>query len=406
MNSGREQFDIAIVGGGLAGISMLHALRTYPGKVALIDRQDLSRADEFSPPLRAIALSDSSHRIFSALGVWDEIDPCACPVRRIHVSEKNAFGATKIDARNEHLDSLAYVVTNIELLRALYRSYASSSARATLFASHSLASVQRKSNGIDISLQSEGREKQLSARLLILADGGGSSTKLGFMQRSIDYRQTAHVIAVETERAYDGTVYERFTERGLFAVLPLNGANRRAVVWVMRNDESKIVANLSNDELAGVLGEELGRYNGAITVGDTHFSYPLELRYVSHPAQDRVVVLGDAAHKLHPIAGQSFNLGLRDVAFLAEHITNGEYADMPDMLAAYCRTRVKDTRRVVRFTDGLSRLVMCRLRSMSVLRGAGLAVFNAVPPLRRFVVRRSLGLSPPYSRLACGVPLS
>lgn len=404
VNSDQRQFDIVIVGGGLAGISMVHALREYPGRVALVDQRNLTQAAEFSPPLRAIALSDSSHRIFSALGLWDEMAPHAFAVRCIHVSEKDVFGTTKIDAHSEKFDSLAYVVTNVELLRALYRAnkYA---AKATLFSSHTLTDVQRKDGGLDISLRGKGKPKSLSARLLIVADGGGTlSTELGFTHRQTAYRQTARVVAVETERAYDGVVYERFSERGLFAVLPLDGAHRRVVVWVMRDDEPEAVADLSDDKLAHALCAQLGAHVGGIAVADKHFSYPLELRYVPQPARDSVVLIGDAAHSLHPIAGQSFNLSLRDIAFLAEQIVNSDRIGVPDMLAAYCRARVRDTQRVVRFTDGLARIAMCPMRSAAILRGAGLAVFNVLPPLRRFIVRRSLGLSPPYSRLACGMP--
>ncbi len=401
----RYQFDIAIVGGGLAGISMAHALREYRGRVALIDRQNLARAAEFSPPLRAIALSDGSRRIFSALGVWDEIAPRASAVRCIRVSERAAFGATKINAHSERLDALAYVVTNAELLRALYRAH-EVVGKATLLSGHTLTDAQRRDDGLDISLRCEGQAKTLSARLLILADGGGAlSAELGFARRRTDYRQTAHVITAETGRAYDGVAHERFGARGLFAVLPLDGAHRRVIVWAARNDESEAIARSPDDELAHILRAQLGAHVGDVSVVGKRFSYPLELCYVSRPARDSVVLIGDAAHRLHPVAGQSFNLSLRDIAFLAEHIANSERVNAPDMLAAYCRARDKDTQRVVRFTDGLARAVMCPARSAAILRGAGLAVLNALPPLRRFVVRRSLGLSPPYSRLACGMPL-
>lgn len=400
------QFDIVIVGGGLIGVSMAQSLRNHSARVALIDTHDISRPDILQPPWRAIALSDSSRRIFSTLGVWDMVAEHAYPVRRILVSEKDVFGVTHINAEHEGLDTVGSVIANTHLLQSLYQAN-NLSDHITLFPLSTVQTARRDQDSVHISLKRGDEAFDLSTRFLILSDGGTSSlaSTLGFEQHKIDYQQTAVVFTAEVSEPYDGTVYDRFADGSLLVVLPLRSDTQRAFVWAMRNEEFARIKDFSDEDFMRLAQERLGSCVNICASRSQRFVYPLQCAYVSQPAADRVLLLGDAAHKVHPIAAQGFNLSLRDVAFLAEAIYDCKELATPEMLAAYCSSRAQDVKKVIRFTDGLARIVMNPSRTSAAVRGMGLAAFNMFPWARRKIVRSSLGLSAPYSRLASGIPL-
>lgn len=392
-------FDVVIVGGGLAGSAAALATSAAGVRCAIIEPRDVGAAANV--PLRALALSTVSRRILDHVGAWRALHERACPVRKIHVSEQGVFGVTRICARREGLDALGYVVTAADLMHALHRSL-SAAPSITVFSPARAERVERGADCVRVSVADGGGARRLRARLLVLADGGASdlSRQLGFEPRTRDYRQAAVVAAVETdEERGEHVAYERFTPNGPLAVLPVGGRGR-VVAWVHPEAAAAEVAALADADFIARLQRVLGRRLGRLANPGERFVYPLALRRSPGMARDRVVLLGDAAHRVHPVAGQGYNLTLRDAAFLSQCAADADDVGARAVLDAYQACRTRDVHRVVRFTDALATAFVKPGRSAACLRGAALVALDLLPPLRRAIVRRSLGLAPPWPRLA------
>jgi len=400
-------FDIAILGAGLAGSALALALRGSGARTAVIETHDLAAPAKI--PLRAIALSDVSKSILQNLGAWNEVRADAWPVRKIHVSEQGVFGVTRIRAAEEGLDALGQVVLASDLARALHR-LLRASPQVSLLSPARATEIARHSDDVAVRVGGAGGVSQLRAKLLVLADGGASgfAERLGFRFRTTDYRQSAVVAAIDGGGESD-VAFERFTAHGPLAVLPAGG-RRRVVAWVHARDDAAAVAALPDHQFTARLQRDLGWRLGKLHNPGPRFVYPLGLNRSLDMVRGRVALLGDAAHRVHPVAGQGFNLALRDVAFLSECVFDaaGDPRASHDpcdpgaaaVLNAWRRRRMADVRLVVRFTDALARLFVMRGRPAACARGLGLAALDRLPPLRRGLVRRGLGLVPPWPRLA------
>ena len=401
-----KQFDIVIVGGGLVGASLANALRYFKGRVALIDRNNLLQPESFNPPLRAMAVSKGSQKILSAIGVWDTLKPCVSSVERILLSEHNVFGSARIDAYQEGLDSVGYIVTNVDLLRAMYQANDLQSS-VELFPLSSVTEATRQDGYVSVRLESDSGKQDIRTKLLVLSDGGTSSLSqmLGFEQRQFDYRQTAMVMFAKANDNQYTTVYERFFDGTILLALPLKDQDLFAIVWLMSNDSFKKIKALEDTRIKMMINEGFGSHLHIESLDEKRFSYPIHLHHVPKPINDRVILLGDAAHKIHPFAAQGFNLSLRDVGFLVQCLEDYQYCEVSELLNKYHLLRRDDVKRVIQFTDIAARLIIKRSSTMAVMRGLGLTVFDALPALRHAVVKRGLGLSGLQSRLACGIPL-
>ena len=393
-------FDITIVGGGLAGASLATALQGYPGRVAMVEARppEVLQQDTFDQ--RSIALADVSRRIFDTLGVWDGMAAQAQPIREIRVSEKGAFGATYIRAEREGLDALAWVVPHRVLGQVLHDKLQD----IKIFSPASATRLTQYEDHVAVTLDRAGVCEELQTRLLILADSGGLREAAGFDAEVTDYEQVAVVVNMETEVASDAVAYERFTSHGPLAVLPLGGT-RCAVVWTQAKDKVDAVAALPDADFIAALQSDFGYRLGRIRRVGARSMFPLRLAQTRQMVNGRIAVIGNAAHTLHPVAGQNFNLTLRDVAALAESVFDEEDVGAARHLAVWQACRRADVARVAGFTDFLVRAFASRMSLFAPLRGAALLGLELFPPLRRAVVRRSLGLLPPASRLASGLSL-
>ena len=399
--AGVAMFDVTIVGGGLAGASLAVALRDRsPGRVALVEARTGSGLQRDVFDERSIALADVSRRIFDTMGIWGALKSDAHPIHEIHVSEKGVFGKTRIRAADEGMDALAWTVPHRLLGNALHGGLAGveliSPATVTHIAQHTdhMVAVLNGARG------------EIKTRLLVLADAGSELRSLaGFEVDDSDYQQVAVVANIETETAMDHVAYERFTPHGPMAVLPLGGV-RHGVVWTCGQEAANAVSEWPDARFIRELQADFGYRLGKILNVGKRLVFPLRLVRASRMVKGRVVVIGNAAHTLHPVAGQSFNLTLRDIALLAQKVFDSGDAGDADMLASWQNQRRADVNRVVGFTDFLARAFTRRWNMLAPLRGAMLMGFALLPPLRRAVIRRSLGLLPPASRLASGLPLT
>lgn len=389
--------DLAIVGDGLAGMAAAAALRDYPGRLMLIGRQASmhKHAPENRLDQRNVALSENSRRILSDWKVWKTLAAAAAPVHAIHVSEQGSFGVTRIRADEEGVAALGWVVPARRLQQALYESMQ----KQKNLICKMPATARHLTKGDDQTMASlivaeANQESRIKAPLLVLADGGqsGLSKQAGFCSRHIDYQQTAIVFNMTVESGGQQCAYERFTKRGLIALLPL-AENHCGVVWINSHAASRDLLKLKQAQFRHKLQEIIGDRLGCIMELGPRQSYPLALRWAEKIWRGRVVLLGNAAHTLHPVAAQGFNLSLRDTAFLAEHLR--QYRRDPghsSRQSHYEKQRQRDSRKVMSFTHGLIRFFALPLHP---LRGGLLCALDLLPSLRRMIVHGSLGLTRP-----------
>ncbi len=396
-------FDVLIVGGGMAGASLAIALKNSQLKIGLIEAKSLKTDSQPSYDDRGIALSYGSQRIFETMGIWSHIAQYASPIQYIHVSERGRFGVTRLSAEQENVPALGQVVTakhmghalNVQLQRL---------DNLTLFCPSSVSSVQTEKEHVTVTLDNN---DTLKARLIVAADGRESTIRhcLSIGAWEQDYNQVAITANISTDKPHSGWAYERFTTSGPMALLPMTD-KRCSLVWTVKSGEEQNLLALDEDSFLQRLQQDFGYRAGRfIRVGQRN-SYPLILMQADMPVQPRIVFIGNAAHSLHPIAGQGFNLGLRDVAVLAEHIFNNQDCGHSEILQLYQQQRQQDQDQVVKSTDQLVRLFSNDIPILGHLRGAGLTMMDNMPMMKHWLAKKSMGLAQAQPKLARGVPLS
>ncbi len=403
-------YDIAIVGGGLAGASLACALTGSGLRLAVIESQSLRPA---APKYddRTLALAYGSRRIFEGMRLWQDIEARAgaTPIKRIHISDRGRFGITRLNAADAGLEALGYVVEAPGLGSALYQALERSGA-AELIVPAAMEGLTFERDCARIRLKQEGLERTLSARLVVGADGGRSRVReaVGIRAHSKDYGQTAIVANVTPQHSPAHVAYERFTDSGPLALLPMR-EHRCTVVWSARHGQVDAILGWDDAVFLERLQERFGDRLGTFLKAGKRSAYPLVLTRVERHVRARVALVGNAAHTVHPVAGQGFNLGLRDVATLSqvlvEALQRGQDIGQVDVLAQYMKQRERDTRMVSRFTDGLIRIFANSVPPLSVARNLGLLATDLLPPLKRALIRRTSGLAGPLPKLARGLPL-
>jgi 2-octaprenyl-6-methoxyphenol hydroxylase len=401
--------DVLIAGGGMVGASLAVALAGLPVRVTLVEAIPAGAPGQPSFDARTTALSRSSQHILATLGIWPAVQGDAAPIQRIHVSERGRFGTTVIDGEEEGGEPLGYVLENRLLGAALWRAMGASP-NVTLRSPASVTAVTRTDDGLAVTVEEGGARTVLGTRLLVVADGARSPLRasLGIAARIRPYEQVAIVgnVAVGGSRPADqGSIaYERFTPEGPLALLPA-GPGRYVFVLTRRAAVAEAVAHLPDAAFLALLQREFGHRLGRFERVGTRGSYPLELVEADAVTGPRVAVVGNAAHGLHPVAGQGYNLGLRDAASLAEVIADAGGADpgSSGLLARYADWRRPDQRKVVAFTDGLIRLF--DRSGLGPLRGLGLLLFDTTPGAKRLLARQTMGLGGRRTRLVRGLPL-
>lgn len=410
---GGEEFDVAIVGGGLAGASLAVALAPGGKRIALIEaapfRQTEPEWDE-----RTIALNAASRRIYEGLGVWEALRPEAEPILATHISERGRFGVARFTAKEAGEEALGYNLPLRAIASALWRTL-KSSANVEVICPAQVAGIERTAEYVELKLDSrlhgndEDKKRltphasRLTAKLVVAADGAQSNVRklLGIGASQRDYGQTAILSTVKPERPHEGIAYERFTEDGPIAVLPRPG-RRCALIWTVPSGKAAAMLAWSDSEFLQQLHEAFGHRLGRFLQCGMRQAYPLTQTISERLTAQRVIFAGNAAQTLHPVAAQGFNLGLRDVATVAELLAGEGDPGSPELLAEYESRRASDREKVAGFTDQLVRIFSNAVPGLSSARHLGLLALDLLPPIKAAVMRQNLGYAGATPALARG----
>ena len=404
---GMDDFDVAVVGGGLVGASLALALAPTRLRTVLIEGVAPGSNAQPSFDERTTALGNASRRIFQSLGVWEPIESGAAAIRAIHVSDAGHFGFARLEAREHGIEAFGYVAANRLIGTALWGGL-TSARRIALRLPATLEQVHIEPERVVLSLRAAEHAEQIAARLVVAADGADSKVRqaAGIEAEVRDYGQVAVVSNVACDRPHDGTAFERFNPAGPMALLPLRDGTYTAV-WARAPAQAERALALDEREFLAQLQLHFGWRAGRFLSSGRRAAYPLRLTRASAAVRSRTVLIGNAAQALHPVAGQGFNLGLRDAAQLAETLA-GATGDpgAPGVLASFAEQRAVDRRGVVGFTDGLVRLFGDSRPPVRLARNLGLLLFDLLPPAKSALARVSTGFGGRTPRLARGLPLA
>lgn len=407
----RFDTDIAIVGGGLNGPALALALAQIGLKVTVIDALDLKRRKNAKFDGRSYSLALASMRLMQGLGIWPMIADEAQPMLEIKVTDGRAGeGPSPFVMQFDHAEieegPMGYMVEDRHLRRALLDALKSTPGLTQINGTR-VVGQDVDANGITVTLDSG---RTLRARLLIGADGRSSGTgeRAGIKRVVQSYGQTALVCAIDHELPHDGVAHQFFMPPGPLAILPLKG-KRSSIVWSETTQNAARIHALPDDDYIDVLRPRFGSFLGQISLAGARFTYPLGLSLAHEMIAPRVALVGDAAHGMHPIAGQGLNAGLRDVAALAEVIAEaqqrGEDIGSDAALARYQEWRRFDNTSLALATDSFNKLFSNDNPLLRAARDLGMAAVNALPGLRRGFIREAAGLNGELPRLMQGKPL-
>jgi 2-octaprenyl-6-methoxyphenol hydroxylase len=401
--------DVVIAGGGFAGLALALALRQGLGPTFRILVADPAFAADAKPDLRASAIAAAARRMFETLGVWDAVAGTAQPILDMVVTDSKLKDAVRpvfltFAGEVEPGQPFAHMIENAPLVAAL-----ADRARAQdieLRAS-ALTRFEQRPGNILVSF-GDGRVTQ--ARLLVAADGARSRVReqAGIATHGWSYGQSAIVTTVAHEREHNGRAEEHFLPAGPFAILPLTG-RRSSLVWTETDTEAERIIALPDDEFHVALERRFGLHLGEIGVVGARRAYPLGLYIARAFVAERIALVGDAAHVIHPIAGQGLNMGLRDIAALAEAIVDAARLGLDigaaDVLERYQRWRRFDTMAMGIATDGLNRLFSNESDVLRLLRDVGLGLVDRMPGLKSFFIREAAGVTGEVPKLLRGEAL-
>ena len=385
-----RKVDVLVVGAGMVGATLATALGRAGLEVMVIDRLPPETAADDAFDGRASAIALASQQLLAAIGIWQALAPEAAPILEIRVSDGDSLLFLHYDHRDLGDAPLGYMVENRHCRRALLAAAPGLYERRAPVA---LAALERDEMGVRAALDDGTRVR---AQLLVAADGARSGLRRAAGIRSIawSYRQSGIVCTVAHERPHRGIAHERFLGAGPFAILPLKG-RRSSIVWTERAELAPAMMALDADAFDGELARRFGGFLGEVHAIGPRWSYPLFFQHAERYVDERLVLLGDAAHTIHPIAGQGFNMGLRDVAALAEVLIDARRLGLDlgaaPALARYQRWRRADNWMLAAVTDALTRLFSNDIGALALARDLGLAAVDRLPPLKRLFMAHARG---------------
>ena len=390
--SKKLSFDCIVIGGGLSGLTTTLALSKIGLSVAIIDKTSLKMAKKNEGDQRTTAVSASGKKVFEALDVWDSLKKGAEPILDIVVSEKGKKGHLNFDHQTVGTEPMGHILNNIELKNSLISSIRSQK-NIQLFPFKSLNNFFLETGAATIDLNDG---SSYEAALLVAADGRNSDGRriAKIKSTNIDYNQSSIVFTVGHEKPHRGTAYEQFTTGGPIASLPMRG-NKSSVVWSADTEVVGSLMQLDDKDFAAAASYRLNDCLGKMTIIGQRKVFPLKLNYADTIIANRFAMVGDAAHGLHPIAGQGFNLGLRDIANLTEEISNARRLGLDigsfETLRSYQAARRFDNFSLVAATDGLNRLFTDNNKIVRFIRSSGLDAINTMNPIKNLFMRLAMG---------------
>lgn len=376
--------NLVIIGGGPVGTTLALALAQKGVKAVLLEARAKGGA---YPDGRALALSYGTKLILEHLGVWDKILSKVTPINTIHISQKGSLGRSILKAHEHHLPSLGYVVSYGALSAALDEVLLTQTNIQILYEAE-VTSVTPQADATQITYQTQGGTLQLTARLAVLADGGRSINEVpGLIREVKEYGHDALVAKVVAELPHHNIAYERFTVQGPMALLP-NG-DEFSLVWTGKAEEIQSLLDLDDATFLAQLHHHFGDRVGQFEKVSKRMTFPLRLATLKPAYLPHLAIIGNASQTMHPVAGQGFNVGIRDASELAEQIAHAT-ADLgsEEMLKAYAEARERDTQRGLMFTDFLVNIFSNELIGLNALRAKGLGLLDMIKPIKHFVVNK------------------
>jgi 2-octaprenyl-6-methoxyphenol hydroxylase len=384
--------DVTIVGGGLAGLTAAIGLAQEGFEVAVIDMAPKGDLTAVSYDGRSSALAYASCQLFEALGIWQHMEPFAQPILEIRVSDGPSLLHLHFDNETLGDGPLGHMVENRHTRLALFKRLEEMEG-IHLFAPEKVAKIERDSARATVTLESG---TVIHAPLLLGIDGRGSIVRkhAGMALSKIDYQQHGIVCSIEHEFSHCGIAHERFLPSGPFAILPLTG-NRSSLVWTEKSHLVETIMGLSERAFESEVRRRIGDFLGEVKVIGGRWAYPLSLQYTQDYVADRLALVGDAAHGIHPISGQGLNLGIKDVAVLIEVLTDARRVGLDigstAVLENYGRWRTTDNASVYAITDIFNRLFSNDIGPVKLARDLGMAAINEVTPLKNFFMSHARG---------------
>ena len=409
MSAKRGDYDIVIAGGGMIGTSLALALAPLGLRVAVVEA--IARKDDQQPSFddRSTALSRSTQRMFEAMGLWDEVVAASTPISNIHVSDKGRFGFSHIDAEEQGVEALGYVVIN-RVLGEVLQSRLMATTGVDVFCPARIENIELGPDSATATLTSDEGTQTLSCKLLAAADGANSAVRemMGISATKSEYGQRAVIGNLLPEKKIDNRAFERFTPQGPLAILPV-ADGRAGFIWTVSEHDADRVLGLDDEAFLAEIQAEFGYRLGRFSRVGKRAAYPLILSKALRLTATRSVLIGNSAHGLHPVSAQGFNLGMRDVAALCDCIADAPpgAVDPGDsrLLDRYAEWRRSDQKKLVHFTDKLVRLFGSARPGLRTLRNIGMIGFDLVPGVRPLFAKHTMGLGGELPRLSRGVPI-
>lgn len=408
----QAQYDVVIIGGGLVGASfacmLAHKDTSRPIRILVTEAIESIQAST-SFDARSTALSYGSQQLYAGLGLWEALAAYSTPIHKIHVSDRGRFGAARISHTEMGVEALGSVVENQHLGIVLTQALENAETIDYLCPAK-ITQLTPTPEGMQLQLQGrEGEVQSIEAALVVLADGGKSSlsASLGVSQQVTHYEQSAIIANIAFSDDHHHVAYERFTDSGPLAVLPLQtlqGQSRGALVWTVPQDEASTTMALSDADFLKALQARFGHRLGMLTKVGARASYPLRLSVANEQVRPGLVLLGNVAHSLHPVAGQGLNLALRDADVLAQILaqasSSGRALGQMSLLQEYESMQTGDQLMTTRFSHYMTRLFSNNHPALVWARKFGLFSIDLVPPFKRGFARQAMGLVTPGRRSA------
>lgn len=403
INKPEQSYDLVVVGGGMVGASFACAIGNQDLSVLVVEAVAPNSGSLSQPSFdaRSTALSYGSSRIFERMGLWQQLAEVVTAIKEIHVSDKGRFGAAQLSHKEHQVEALGYVIENRKLGMVLNTTMEASKA-IHLFCPASISSINPNQAGMTLSVNDKTDSHSISTSLVVLAEGGRSPVcdQLGITRTEEHYKQHALIANIVFEKPHHNIAYERFTDTGPLAVLPLESIgqqNRGSLVWTLSEQQSTEFMSMDDAELLEKLQERFGNRLGKLQQIGERFCYPLVLSLAKEQIRPGLVLLGNVAHTLHPVAGQGLNLALRDTAALVEILQKAHSDAKPlgdmSVLQQYLNRQKSDQDRAIKLTDYMTRLFSTNSNVSAWIRKFGLLSIDLLPSIRRSFADQAMGLS-------------